>query len=128
MYNTKYVLPGLLIFLALFTSPFWAGKVFGTASYERPKLALPAGEKECIEPVEFMRTEHMQILDTWRDQALREGKRTYVASNGKVWNISLQNTCMKCHTNKAEFCDKCHTSNSVTPYCWDCHVEPKGNR
>lgn len=125
MYNTKYVLPGLLLFIALFTSPFWAS--VGAGDYERPKLALPADQKECIEPAEFMRAEHMQILDTWRDKALREGKRTYKASNGKVWTISLQNTCMECHANKAEFCDKCHESNSVTPYCWDCHVVPQGN-
>ncbi len=125
MYNTKYIIPGIIIFLVLFTSPFWTN--LGSSSYERPKLALPAGEKECIEPVEYMRAEHMTLLDTWRDEALREGKRTYVASNGKVWTISLQNTCMSCHANKAEFCDKCHDSNSVSPYCWDCHVEPKGN-
>lgn len=126
MYNTKYVLLGLIVFLGLFTAPFWAN--MGSATYERPKLALPADEKECIEPVEYMRAEHMHILDVWRDEALREGKRTYVASNGKVWTVSLQNTCLKCHTNKAEFCDKCHDSNSVSPYCWDCHVEPKGNQ
>ncbi len=126
MYNTKYVLLGLIVFLGLFTSPFWAN--LGSASYERPKLALPADQKECIESAEYMRAEHMQLLNVWRDEALREGKRSYVASNGKVWTISLQNTCMKCHTNKAEFCDKCHNSNSVNPYCWDCHVEPKGNQ
>jgi hypothetical protein len=82
----------------------------------------------CIESTEFMRAEHMQILDSWRDMALREGKREYVASNGGVWTISLQNTCMQCHVNKVDFCDKCHNSNSVNPYCWDCHVAPKGNR
>ncbi|GFM37455.1 sulfate reduction electron transfer complex DsrMKJOP subunit DsrJ [Desulfovibrio psychrotolerans] len=126
MYNTKYVIAGLVVFLALFTSPFWLN--MGKASYQRPELALPADAKECIEPVDYMRAEHMQILDTWRDQALREGKRTYVATDGKVWNVSLQNTCMKCHANKADFCDKCHTTNSVNVYCWDCHVEPKGNQ
>lgn len=125
MYNTKYVLPGLLIFLAVFTFPFW-GSV-GADEYKRPELALPIDQKECIEPVEYMRAYHMDLLDTWRDQALREGKRTYTASNGKVWSASLQNTCMECHTNKEEFCDKCHVTNSVTPYCWDCHVAPKGN-
>ena len=125
MYNTKYVLPGLLIFLALFSFPFWGS--IGADEYKRPELALPLDQKECIEPVEYMRANHMELLDIWRDEALRYGKRTYTASNGKVWSVSLQNTCMECHTNKAEFCDKCHTTNSVTPYCWDCHVAPKGN-
>ena len=34
---------------------------------------------------------------------------------------------LACHKNKEQFCDKCHNSNSVDPYCWDCHVAPKGN-
>ncbi|BFR48895.1 sulfate reduction electron transfer complex DsrMKJOP subunit DsrJ [Nitratidesulfovibrio sp. HK-II] len=126
MYNGKYIIPGIVIFVGLFTFPFWSNLL--TPKYERPQLALPAGQKECIEPAEYMRAEHMHILDVWRDQALREGKRAYVASNGKVWDISLQNTCMKCHANKADFCDKCHNSNSVSPYCWDCHVAPRGNQ
>lgn len=126
MYNGKYIIPGIVIFVGLFTFPFWSNLL--TPKYERPQLALPAGQKECIEPAEYMRAEHMHILDVWRDQALREGKRAYVASNGKVWDISLQNTCMKCHTNKADFCDKCHNTNSVSPYCWDCHVAPRGNQ
>jgi len=33
---------------------------------------------------------------------------------------------MKCHTDKAKFCDRCHNYVGVTPNCWDCHVEPKG--
>ena len=125
MYNAKFIVPGIVIFVGLFTIPFWSN--LGSSAYERPKLALPATEKECIEPREFMAAEHMQLLDTWRDMALRQEKREYVSSKGKKWAISLQNTCMKCHANKAEFCDKCHNSNSVSPYCWDCHVAPKGN-
>jgi len=40
------------------------------------------------------------------------------------FDMSLSNTCLSCHTNKAEFCDKCHGYASVDPYCWDCHVDP----
>ena len=125
MYNAKYIVPGIVVFLILFTAPFWMN--FGAPTYERPTLALPLTEKECVEPREYMAAEHMQMLDTWRDMALRQEKREYVSSSGKVWAISLQNTCMSCHANKVEFCDKCHDSNSVSPYCWDCHVEPRGN-
>ena len=74
-----------------------------------------------------MAANHMDLLIDWRDQALRESKRIYVATDGKKWETSLQNTCMACHTNKAEFCDACHDANSVDPYCWDCHVIPQGN-
>ena len=126
MYNAKAVILGILVFAVLFSTPFWAN-FGGTKDYKRPAIVLPQNEKECVEPVEFMRAEHMYLLNEWRDQALREGKRIYVASDGKKWETSLQNTCMACHSNTAEFCDKCHNANSVNPYCWDCHVVPQGN-
>ncbi len=126
MYNGKYIIPGLVIFVGLIAFPFLYN-VFTGESYATPKVALPKDQKECIEKAEYMRAEHMQILDMWRDKVVREQERVYTASNGKKWDISLQNTCMKCHTNKAEFCDKCHDTTSVSPYCWTCHLEPKGN-
>ena len=126
MFNAKFIIPGVLVFLVLFSAPFWLN--IGSKSYKRPEIALPVTEKECVEPREYMAAEHMQLLDTWRDMALREEKRAYVSTSGKVWNISLQNTCMTCHTDKAGFCDKCHDANSVDPYCWDCHVEPRGKK
>ena len=125
MYNAKFIWPGIILFVVLFTSPFWLN--VGSSEYKRPEIALPQTEKECIEARDFMAAEHMQMLDTWRDMALREEKREYVSTSGKVWEISLQNTCMSCHANKVDFCDKCHDANSVDPYCWDCHVEPRGN-
>ncbi len=125
MYNKKYILAGIAIFIVMFTSPFWLN--FGSDDYTGPKLATPAGVTECIESKEYMIANHMTILNEWRDEALREGKREYVATNGKKWVISLQNTCMECHANKEEFCDACHDTNSVDPYCWDCHVAPRGN-
>ena len=50
----------------------------------------------------------MQLLNEWRDEALRKENRIYVASNGKKWTISLQNTCLKCHNDYKGFCEKCH--------------------
>ncbi len=126
MFNAKYIWPGIVLFVVLFTAPFWLNA--NTKTYVRPEIALPEKGAECIEPRAFMAAEHMQLLDTWRDMALREEKRVYVSSSGKEWAISLQNTCMTCHSNKVDFCDKCHDSNSVDPYCWDCHVEPRGNK
>jgi hypothetical protein len=70
-----------------------------------------------------MRADHMQLLDLWRHSVVREGKRIYVNPDGKEYNMSLSNTCLDCHSNKAEFCDRCHNYASVRPYCWDCHIE-----
>ena len=127
MYNAKYIIPGVLIAVVAFTSPFWLN--LGGKTYVYPEVAQPTGEgkDKCIESKEWMRAEHMALLNTWRDEAIREGKREYVATDGRKWVISLQDTCMACHTNKADFCDKCHNSNNVDPYCWTCHIAPRGN-
>jgi hypothetical protein len=124
MQNGFAIIAGLIIFIGMITAPFAVGTM--TKEYKQPELKMPVGEKECIESKEFMRTEHMQLLNDWRDWALRDGKRVYTNHAGKEFVISLQNTCMKCHNNKADFCDKCHTDAGVSPYCWDCHVQPEG--
>lgn len=118
------IIVGLVIFIGMLTAPFAIGTM--TKKYKQPELKLPANEKECIESTEYMRKNHMQLLNHWRDWALRDGKRIYTNHAGKEYVISLQNTCMKCHTNKAEFCDKCHDDAGVSPYCWDCHIQPEG--
>ena len=123
MYNAKAVIIGIVIFVAVFSSPFWTSWI--GQDYTKTGVVLPAGEKQCIEDTEFMRAQHMRLLDEWRDQALREENRVYQSAlNGKKWVISLQNTCLKCHSNYAEFCEKCHVANSVYPYCWTCHIIP----
>ena len=123
MYNAKAVIIGIVIFVAVFSSPFWTSWI--GQDYTKTGVVLPAGEKQCIEDTEFMRAQHMRLLDEWRDQALREENRVYESAlNGKKWVISLQNTCLKCHSNYAEFCAKCHVANSVYPYCWTCHIIP----
>ena len=91
-----------------------------------PELELTAkakAAKVCVMPTEYMKAEHMHLLDIWRDSVVREGKRIYVNSHGKEFNMSLSNTCLDCHSNKAEFCDRCHNYASVSPYCWSCHIE-----
>jgi len=118
------IIIGLVFFIGMLTAPFAVGTM--TKEYKQPELKMPVGEKECIESKEFMRKEHMVLLNDWRDWALRDGKRIYTNHAGKEFVISLQNTCMKCHNNKAEFCDRCHTDAGVSPYCWDCHIQPEG--
>ena len=91
-----------------------------------PELTAMAKEAgKCVESKDYMKSSHMELLNTWRDEAIREGKRTYTASDGKTYRVSLQNTCLECHANKTKFCDQCHNYAEVTPYCWDCHLVPK---
>ncbi|MGB6064852.1 MAG: sulfate reduction electron transfer complex DsrMKJOP subunit DsrJ [Desulfomonilaceae bacterium] len=112
---------GLIIFVVLVTSAFWYNR--GKASVP-PKLVVGTTEKACVEPTPYMRSSHMQLLSAWRDHAVRENQRVYVSSTGKKFDISLQNTCTKCHTKKAEFCDRCHNYMGVSPDCWNCHFTP----
>ncbi len=123
MYNRRFIIPGIIIFVIACLFPFLLNVT--AKPYTGPALVLPAGERECVEPAAVMRTEHMRILSEWRDAAVREGKRTYTAGNGKVWEVSLQNTCMRCHTNMQDFCGSCHDANSVSPDCWSCHITPE---
>lgn len=124
LYNGGKIIPGLVVFVGLMTFPLWYN--LGKPAYARPELQKPKnGAKECVESVEMMRAEHMQILDTWRDSVVRNKNRMYVTYTGKAVNMSLQTGCMNCHSSKKEFCDKCHTSLAVAPYCWDCHIPPK---
>jgi hypothetical protein len=122
MYDGKYVIPGLIVFVALMTFPIW--KNMGNAG-PVPKPEKPKGVTKCIDSTQFMRTSHMKVLDEWRNQVLRDGNRTPIEVEGVEYDRSLMNGCMKCHNEKKKFCDECHTYASVKPYCWDCHFVPK---
>jgi hypothetical protein len=124
MYDGGKIVTGIVIGLVLLTFPIWY--THGTAP-PRPEVKLPVKEKECVQPKAYMKTKHMQLLDLWRDSVVRVAKRSYVAPNGKKYNMSLQNTCISadCHAKKTEFCDMCHNYTGVVPYCWDCHIPPK---
>ena len=122
MYDGKYIIPGLIVFVVLMTFPIW--KNMGNAGAV-PKPEKPEGVTKCVEPAQYMRTSHMKMLDDWRDEVLRDGDRKPIEIDGVKYEKSLMNGCMKCHTDKKKFCDECHTYTSVKPYCWDCHFLPK---
>jgi len=67
----------------------------------------------------------MDLLNQWRDDVVRKGERYYQAFDGTTHEMSLTRNCLGCHVNKDKFCDRCHDYLGVTPYCWDCHVNPK---
>ncbi len=125
MYDSGKIIAGLVIFAGLLTLPFLMnlGKA---APPPKPKIITKA--KACVEDTHYMRTTHMQLLNEWRDWALRDGHRLYVNEKGEKIGISLQRTCMKCHSNKKDFCDQCHNYADVRPYCWDCHFIPEGRK
>jgi hypothetical protein len=123
MKDKKLIVSGVIIFLIIATFPFWYNR--GKAA-PMPEIVLAPkakAAKVCVRSTEYMRAEHMQLLDKWRESVVREGDRVYVSPSGKQYNMSLSNTCLDCHSNKAQFCDRCHDYASVRPYCWDCHLD-----
>jgi hypothetical protein len=119
------VIAGLIIFVVVFTFPIWYNHLKATEPPE-PELTEKAKQAEkCVTDTEYIRTEHMELLDVWRDTVVRDGERIYVNEEGEEFVASLTDTCMDCHSNKEEFCDKCHDYASVEPYCWDCHTYPE---
>ncbi len=123
MYDKTKVIIGLLLFLGVATLPFWIGAV---DPQPMPPPVIEAGLEQCVEPPEYMRANHMVLLDEWRNSVVRDGDRVYVSSSGRKFEKSLSKTCLECHSNQAEFCERCHDSVNVKPYCWGCHLVPLG--
>ena len=125
MYNKALIATLIVLFVAVIAFPFWYGKIV-TGAGPAPKLELPpGGQKQCVEATEYMRKNHVDLLIRWRDWVVRDGDLDYIASDGKQYTISLTLTCLKCHSNKDKFCDRCHDYLRVSPRCWDCHNVPK---
>lgn len=123
MYDKGKVLGGLAVFLCLASFPVWYSAASGKAApYAGP--VLPASENKCVESTQYMKEYHMQLLQQWRTSVVRDGVYTYTASDNSTYDINLTGNCLKCHSNKAEFCDSCHNYTGVSPNCWECHNIP----
>jgi hypothetical protein len=125
--NKGYIIGGIVVFLILITLPFWYGRTKSVPpqlSLETPAIAALA-EKRCIEDTAFMRAKHMRLLVDWRDTVVRKGNRFYTATDGRNFEASLSGTCLKCHSNKEQFCDRCHDYVGAKPSCWSCHIIPQ---
>ena len=123
IYNKAVVFPILFLFVALITFPFWNGGV-----PQKPTPKVIQTDVQCVESAEWMRANHMKLLDDWRHSVVREQDREYTSTaTGKVFNKSLSNTCLDCHSNKTEFCDSCHTYASVKLNCFGCHLDPEAS-
>ena len=89
LYDVGKILIGILVFAAIAAFPFYYNIGRVNAKPE-PKVDTPAiqewekqyGKKECVESKEFMRAEHMQLLNNWRDAVVRQGHRGYTSGMG----------------------------------------------
>jgi len=120
MFSGKVVI-GLIIFLVLFSLPFLYSAITGNRG-AIPELVYPADATECVAGKEYMRSNHMDLLNQWRDKVVRGQERLHRAENGTEYVMSLSNTCLGCHSAE-KFCQRCHDHLAVSPFCWECHVE-----
>ena len=131
MHDKAKVLTGIGIFFVVVLFPVWfsiAGGGAGEMPDEAVKAAVEEAKKHvdaCVEDAAYMRASHMDLLNRWRNEVVRDGEREYVAPSGGKHEKSLTRTCLGCHTSKVEFCDKCHDYVGVVPNCWECHNYPE---
>jgi hypothetical protein len=124
MNDMPKIIIGLVIFLMLIGFPIWYNVANDKAGYV-PDMELPDTADQCVRDTEWMRTNHMDLLNDWRDLVVRDQQRFEANQVSQQMEMSLSNTCMDCHDNKSTFCDRCHNYMGVQPYCWDCHLEPE---
>jgi hypothetical protein len=124
MYDAGKVIIGIVIFLVLITFPVWYNIATGKATYV-PELEKASKGEQCVAETEYMKASHMDLLNQWRDDVVRQGERIYTDAKGNKYNMSLSHTCLDCHSSKKNFCDRCHDYMAVDPYCWECHIIPE---
>ena len=108
----------LLLMLALFA---WTGLMPAHAGAPKPVVEKAVKGEQCVEPTEYMRRNHMDVLEGHRDKTVHEGIRT------KKYSLK---ECINCHASektgsvtaaKDNFCVSCHSYASVKVDCFDCH-------
>jgi hypothetical protein len=84
-----------------------------------------ASLERCVEPTEFMRRNHMELIKHQRVETVHEGIRST--------RHSLAG-CIECHASvgadgapvpvnaEKQFCDACHDFAAVSLDCFDCHA------
>jgi len=129
MYKGYRIIAFLVVFLCIMLIPVVLN-LGNTTEAPTPSLDTPEINRmaipQCVESTELMRAEHMQLLDHWRTENVRFGGVEYTNTNGLVFEASLENTCISCHSNRTEFCDTCHNYVAVEPECWNCHIGGDG--
>jgi len=116
----RHLLPALLLLLAAL--PATAAAPADGSRVPLPAIDAGPGE-QCVEPVEFMRRNHMELILHQRDETVHRSIRTK--------RYSLRN-CINCHAVDAggqpvslddpeHFCVSCHRYAAVKPDCFQCH-------
>lgn len=105
-----------------------SGRAAAESRTPMPTIAKGKGDK-CVLPTDYMRRNHMDLLDHHRDETVIKGIRTK--------KFSLKE-CISCHAVKGSdgkaitvkdpkhFCASCHKYAAVHIDCFDCHASRPG--
>lgn len=114
----------IVLLLAPATMLQAAGKSGQTGGVPMPDIPKGQGE-QCVADTDFMRRNHMDLLDHQRDETVIEGLRDEA--------FSLKD-CISCHAvigpdakavtvdNPKHFCRACHDYAAVSIDCFQCHA------
>jgi hypothetical protein len=103
-----------------------AGLSAAHAGAPKPVIEKAVKGEQCVEDTDFMRRNHMKVLDHHRDKTVIEGVRTR--------QHSLKG-CIDCHASaktgsvaaaKENFCVSCHSFAAVKLDCFECHASKPG--
>lgn len=145
MYNVDKVIPGIVILVLFLTTPIWLNfanlkalppsdphvgqaRMCTTCHVSEAGPDEAAMSEKCVADTKYMRGHHMKLLDEWRDKKIRKMEVNYKSPDGKTYVMSLQRTCLKCHSDYHNFCDRCHQFTGVHLDCFNCHISVKGER
>lgn len=109
------------VFAVILLFPFIYNAV-GTGMFSEVKRPQVVIEKsgQCIKYTGYMRRHHGDMLERNMELVQKEG----------MTNVVGLNDCRKCHSNREEFCDRCHDYVGVyavndSTGCFTCHDYPK---
>jgi len=108
----------------------WAGSENKPKASGAPKPVIQKAVKgeQCVEDTDYMRRNHMVVLDVHRDKAVIEGIRTPKHSLKECINCHASEKTGSVAAAKDDFCISCHSYASVKIDCFDCHsTKPKAS-
>ncbi len=75
MKDKKFIITGVIIFIIIVTFPFWYNRGKAAPAPELELTAKAKAAKVCVRSTEYMKAEHMQLLDVWREAVVRRGRK-----------------------------------------------------
>ncbi len=101
------------------------GRFWLTNAVAQPEILPAAKGDQCVAETQFMRENHMKMLDHQRDETVIDGVR------GNPFSLV---GCVDCHAQRdadnkpvridaeGQFCESCHTYAAVKIDCFSCHA------